>query len=230
MADRIRMTEERIPVRDALLSATVAVPAEAVGAVVFAHGSGSSRFSRRNRYVAAELQDAGFATVLLDLLTPAEEQVDEQTRKLRFDIPLLARRLVDVVDWLGEAPDTRDLPIGCFGASTGAAAALLAAAARPEQVHAVVSRGGRPDLAGEALELVHAPTLLIVGGRDPRVIDLNNDALMRLRNADTRLRIVPGATHLFEQPGALEEVAVLAREWYRVKLGACALQLAGAAG
>ncbi|HEX6374020.1 MAG TPA: alpha/beta family hydrolase [Longimicrobium sp.] len=229
MAGRIRMTETRIPVRDAVLNATVAVPAKPVGAVVFAHGSGSSRFSRRNRYVAAELQDAGFATVLLDLLTAAEAQVDEQTRQLRFDIPLLARRLVDVVDWLGEAADTRDLPIGCFGASTGAAAALLAAAARPEQVHAVVSRGGRPDLAGEALELVHAPTLLIVGGRDPRVIDLNNDALMRLRNADTRLRIVPGATHLFEEPGALEEVAVLACEWFRVKLSACALQLAGAA-
>jgi putative phosphoribosyl transferase len=230
MDGRIRMTDTRIQARDAVLNATVAVPAEPAAAVVFAHGSGSSRFSRRSRYVAAELQDAGFATVLLDLLTPAEEQVDEQTRQLRFDVLLLARRLVEVVDWLGEAPDTRDLPIGCFGASTGAAAALLAAAARPEQVHAVVSRGGRPDLAGDALELVRAPTLLIVGGRDPKVIDLNNDALMRLRNADTRLRIVPGATHLFEEPGALDEVASLARDWFRVKLGACALELAGAAG
>ena len=214
MTGRIRMTDTRIPVRDAVLGATVAVPGEPAGAVVFAHGSGSSRFSPRNRYVAAELQDAGFATVLLDLLTPAEEQADQQTRQLRFDIPLLARRLVDVVDWLGEAPDTRDLPIGCFGASTGAAAALLAAAARQEEVHAVVSRGGRPDLAGAALQRVRAPTLLIVGGRDASVLVLNEDAMRRMVHAKVRLRLVAGATHLFEEPGALEQVSQLAASWF----------------
>jgi pimeloyl-ACP methyl ester carboxylesterase len=187
----------------------VTVPRDAGAAVVFAHGSGSGRFSPRNRYVAAELQHAGFATVLADLLTPAEERED----RLRFAIDLLAVRVIAMIDWLARHEPTAQLTIGLFGASTGAAAALIAAAARPSEVDTVVSRGGRPDLAGEFLRLVDQPTLLVVGERDTEVLALNRDAMTRL-HGDCELAVVPGATHLFEEPGALEEVARLARAWF----------------
>jgi dienelactone hydrolase len=189
-----------------------------MGVVVFAHGSGSSRFSSRNRFVASVLEQAGLATLLMDLLTRDEEVVDQLTAHLRFDIELLAERLVAATDWLAEQDDTTDLPIGYFGASTGAAAALVAAAERPEVVRAIVSRGGRPDLAGPALSRVRAPTLLIVGSRDELVIELNRAALNELRG-EKRLEIVPGATHLFEEPGTLEAVARLARDWFVRYLG-----------
>jgi putative phosphoribosyl transferase len=185
------------------------------GVVLFAHGSGSGRHSPRNRYVARVLREAGLATLLLDLLTPDEEAVDARTAHLRFDIGLLADRLAGATDWLAAEPPTRDLPIGYFGASTGAGAALVAAADRPDLVGAVVSRGGRPDLAGEALAHVRAPTLLIVGGLDVPVIQMNQDALDQLVAAEAKeLVIVPGATHLFEEPGTLEEVARLASDWF----------------
>jgi dienelactone hydrolase len=180
--------------------------------VLFAHGSGSSRFSTRNRYVARELRDAGLATLLIDLLSTDEEEVDATTRHYRFDIAMLAHRLVAVIDWLEREPDTRALGVGLFGASTGGAAALVAAAERPARVRAIVSRGGRPDLAGDALPRVEAPTLLIVGERDDVVIGLNEEARQRMR-APVDTIIVPGATHLFEEPGALEEVARLARDF-----------------
>ena len=183
------------------------------GVVLFAHGSGSSRFSPRNKFVADALREAGFATLLLDLLTPDEESVDLRTRELRFDLQLLAHRLVDAIGWLAHQELTRELPVGLFGASTGAGPALMAAARRPHQVQAVVSRGGRPDLAGDALTAVHAPTLLIVGGNDGEVIDLNRAAMTHMRGA-VRLEIVPGATHLFEERGALDAVANLARRWF----------------
>jgi pimeloyl-ACP methyl ester carboxylesterase len=197
-----------IPAAGAVLSADVTVPRDAGAAVVFAHGSGSGRFSPRNRYVAAELQHAGFATVLADLLTPAEERED----RLRFAIDLLAVRVIAMIDWLARHEPTAQLTIGLFGASTGAAAALIAAAARPSEVDTVVSRGGRPDLAGEFARLVDQPALFVVGERDPEVLALNREAMARVRG-DCQLAIVPGATHLFEEPGALEEVARLAREW-----------------
>ena len=181
--------------------------------MLFAHGSGSGRHSPRNRYVARVLRGAGLATLLIDLLTPDEEEVDLRTGLLRFDIGLLAQRLAGATDWLTENPDTRGLRIGYFGASTGAGAALVAAAERRGAVGAVVSRGGRPDLAGDALPLVEAPTLLIAGGDDVPVIGMNQEALGRLR-AEKKLEIVAGATHLFEEPGALEEVARLAAEWF----------------
>lgn len=203
----------RVPAAGVELEGDLVIPADARGVVLFAHGSGSSRFSPRNRAVAEELQHGRLATLLIDLLTRDEEEVDTRTRRLRFDIGLLAERLVDAVDWLGEDPATRAMPVGLFGASTGAAAALVAASRRPDRVRAVVSRGGRPDLAGDALAGVVAPTLLIVGGRDDPVIDLNRVAQARLR-ATSRLEIVPGATHLFEEPGALEAVAALARGWF----------------
>ena len=195
------------------LEGTLGVPASATGIVLFAHGSGSSRHSPRNRYVARVLRESGLGTLLLDLLSPSEEQVDDVTRHHRFDIPMLADRLVIAIDWLAAQPATRDLPVGLFGASTGGGAALVAAARRPARVRAVVSRGGRPDLAAEALPFVEAPTLLIVGGRDEVVIALNEQARDRMRAAEVRLEIVPGATHLFEEAGALERVAGLAREW-----------------
>jgi putative phosphoribosyl transferase len=190
-----------------------------MGVVLFAHGSGSSRHSNRNRFVAAELQAAGLATLLMDLLTEAEESVDSFSGHLRFDIPLLARRLTAATDWISREPATRGLPVGYFGASTGGGAALVAAAGRPDRVAAVVSRGGRPDLAGEALTRVRSPTLLIVGGHDPHVQQLNETALLSL-TTKARLEIVPGATHLFEEPGALEMVARLAREWFTRHLAA----------
>jgi putative phosphoribosyl transferase len=203
----------RIPVAGVVLEADIEVPERAPGLVLFAHGSGSSRHSPRNRYVASQLNTAGLATVLADLLTVEEERVDARTAELRFDIGLLAARLAALADWLTENERTSGLGIGLFGASTGAAAALVAAAARPNYVQAVVSRGGRPDLAGEFLRLVQQPVLLIVGGEDPVVIDLNRQALRELPG-ETRLDIVPGATHLFEEAGALEEVARLARDWF----------------
>jgi putative phosphoribosyl transferase len=203
-----------IPVDTAVLAGDLAVPAGAQGVVLFAHGSGSSRFSPRNRYVAAALQRAGLATLLMDLLTAEEETLDARTAQLRFDIELLARRLVAATDWLRTQSATQGLRLGYFGASTGAAAALMAAAERPAVVDAIVSRGGRPDLAGQALRRVRAPTLLIVGGRDTVVLQLNQAALRELGAAETRLVIVPGAGHLFEEPGALEEVARLATDWF----------------
>src|SRR5512141_3004082 len=184
------------------LEGTLGIPDKARGIVLFAHGSGSSRFSSRNRFVARVLRDGGLGTLLLDLLSPEEERIDEVTRHLRFDIPMLADRLVAAIDWLAAQPDTRDLDVGLFGASTGGGAALVAAAKRPERVGAVVSRGGRPDLAEEALPLVKAPTLLVVGGRDEIVIELNEQA-KRQMHSEVRLEIVPGATHLFEEPGTL---------------------------
>jgi dienelactone hydrolase len=202
-----------IPAGGVVLEGDLTVPADAGGIVVFAHGSGSGRFSPRNRAVADALARAGLATLLMDLLTAEEERVDLRTRHLRFDIGLLARRVIDTIDWLATDPTAKDLPVGCFGASTGAAAALVAAAERPARVGAVVSRGGRPDLAGEALRRVIAPTLLIVGGNDPEVLRLNRQALSLLPG-EARLEIVPGATHLFEEPGALERVAQLARDWF----------------
>ncbi len=203
----------RVAAGPVTLEGNLSLPERARGIVLFAHGSGSSRHSPRNRYVARVLNEAKLATLLVDLLTPDEEAVDLRTAHLRFDIRLLAGRLVGVTDWLTQYPDTRELRIGYFGASTGAAAALVAAARRPDAVGAIVSRGGRPDLAGPALARVRAPTLLIVGGNDFEVVELNRRALARLSCAK-QLEIVPGATHLFEEPGALEEVARLACEWF----------------
>jgi pimeloyl-ACP methyl ester carboxylesterase len=203
----------RIQAGNVALEGNLAVAPDARGLVMFAHGSGSSRHSPRNRAVARGLREGGLATLLIDLLTAEEEMLDEETGELRFDIGLLAERLVDATDWLGDAEETRRLPVGYFGASTGAGAALVAAAQRPNSVRAVVSRGGRPDLAGAALSRVRAPTLLIVGGSDPVVVELNKQAFARLR-CEKKLDIVAGATHLFEEPGALEEVARLAREWF----------------
>jgi len=208
----------RIPIDGVALDADLAVPADVHGIVLFAHGSGSSRHSPRNRYVAEVLHHGGFATLLLDLLTPDEERLDRATAALRFDIALLATRLGVATDWVRVQKPVAHLEAGYFGASTGAAAALVAAAERPGIVHAVVSRGGRPDLAGDALEKVEAPTLLIVGGNDAQVIELNRRASRRL-HAPKELVIVPGATHLFEEPGTLEEVARLATTWFARYLG-----------
>jgi len=204
----------RVPSGRVTLEGDLVIARDARGVVLFAHGSGSSRHSPRNRYVAQVLNEGRLATLLMDLLTAEEEQIDLRTRHLRFDIEMLAGRLVDAVDWLGEQPETRHLPVGTFGSSTGAAAALIAAARRPARVRAVVSRGGRPDLAGVSLALVAAPTLLIVGGRDEAVIELNEQALAQIEADEVVIEIVPGATHLFEEPGALEEVARLARDWF----------------
>lgn len=195
------------------LQGDLMLPEQPLGVVLFAHGSGSSRLSPRNRYVAGVLHNASFATLLMDLLTSEEELIDNQTRHLRFDIALLAQRLAGAIDWLGARRETAHLAVGLFGASTGAAAALVAAANRPEKVRAVVSRGGRPDLAGAALPHVEAPTLLLVGGLDQPVIGLNRQAMEHL-SAPNKLVIVPGATHLFEEPGTLEEVARLAAAWF----------------
>jgi pimeloyl-ACP methyl ester carboxylesterase len=207
-----------VPAGAATLKADLRVPPGAQGLVIFAHGSGSSRFSRRNRQVAEFLGERGFATLLLDLLTAQEEAIDEQTAEYRFDMERLGPRVSAAAGWAATRTDIGKLPIGCFGASTGAAAALIAAAERPASIAAVVSRGGRPDLAGEALARVEAPTLLIVGGYDEPVIDLNREA-MRQMHAQVELEIVPGATHLFEEPGTLDQVADLAVNWFARYLG-----------
>jgi putative phosphoribosyl transferase len=211
--------EVRLRAGTAELVGDLVVPAGAAGVVLFAHGSGSSRHSPRNRLVAGALRRVGLATLLLDLLTPAEEERDRVTAELRFNVALLAERLIAATDLLLAEPATAGLPLGLFGASTGAGAALIAAAERPETVAAVVSRGGRPDLAGEHLGRVRAPTLLIVGGRDQLVLELNRQAQARLA-APSRLEVVPGATHLFEEPGALEQVARLAAAWFTEHLRA----------
>ncbi|HLH02194.1 MAG TPA: dienelactone hydrolase family protein [Bryobacteraceae bacterium] len=205
--------ERSVEISPSGIAADLGVPTGARGIVIFAHGSGSSRFSSRNRFVAAELHRAGFATLLLDLLTSGEEEIDSRTRQLRFDIDLLAGRLMEATNWTGENPDLGRLPIGYFGASTGAAAALIAAARLTQRIHAVVSRGGRPDLAASALSSVTASVLLIVGGEDAPVIDLNRNALGQL-SCEKKLEIVPGASHLFEEPGALEQVSRLAAAWF----------------
>jgi dienelactone hydrolase len=207
----------KVPAGSVTLEGNLTRPEESRAIVLFAHGSGSSRHSPRNRYVARVLNEAKLATLLIDLLTLHEEVIDARTAQLRFDIDLLAERLVDATDWLTQSPDTSHLRIGYFGASTGAAAALAAAAVRPDAVKAIVSRGGRPDLAGAALVRVGAPTLLIVGEHDDQVVQLNRDAFAQLR-CEKRLVIVPGATHLFEEPGALDKVARLARDWFHLHL------------
>jgi dienelactone hydrolase len=222
----VREREVRVPVESApkagpvhavSLEGNLALPEGAKGLVLFAHGSGSSRFSPRNRFVARSLQEAGLATLLIDLLSPQEEALDVRTAELRFDLPFLARRLAEVIDWLEADPQTQNLPVGLFGASTGGGAALMAAVERPERVKAVVSRGGRPDLAAPVLPRVSVPTLLIVGGEDAPVIAMNQEAFERLRG-EKQLWIVPGATHLFEEPGTLEQVANLAVDWFQTRL------------
>jgi putative phosphoribosyl transferase len=212
--DQLEAFATRIPQPDgAVLEGDLIVPHDAPGVVVFAHGSGSSRLSPRNQLVARSLHTRGLGTLLIDLLTAEEDAVDARTAHLRFDIAMLAGRLVGAVGWLAAAPDIGHLPVGYFGASTGAGAALVAAARRPDGIGAVVSRGGRPDLAGEALARVAAPTLLIVGELDQVVIELNRDAYDQL-SVEKRLEIVPGASHLFGEPGALERVADLAGDWF----------------
>jgi putative phosphoribosyl transferase len=213
-ATQVRERPVTIRLPGATLDGDLAMPSGATGLVLFAHGSGSSRHSPRNRYVADVLQQAGLATLLMDLLTMEEERIDLVTRHLRFDIDLLGRRVVGATDWLAGQPEASALNLGYFGASTGAAAALVAAAERPAAVKAVVSRGGRPDLAGAALPRVKAPTLLIVGEYDHTVIELNREAMAQM-TADQQLVTVPRATHLFEEPGALERVAALASEWFQ---------------
>ncbi len=211
----------QIPIMEISLEGILQIPEVAQGLVVFAHGSGSSgssRHSTRNQSVARFLQRQGLATLLFDLLTSEEEQIDLRTRHLRFDIDMLASRVVGATDWLMQQPQTQNLQVGYFGASTGAAAALIAAAARPNEVQAVVSRGGRPDLAANSLPSVRAPTLLIVGGEDIPVIEMNQSAFDRL-NTVKQMAIIPGATHLFEEPGTMEEVSRLASNWFQRYLG-----------
>jgi putative phosphoribosyl transferase len=215
-ATEMKALEQPVRVRagPVILEGNLGIPEGARGVVLFAHGSGSSRHSPRNRHVAEQLRAAGLATLLIDLLTEDEEAVDQYSTHLRFDIGLLAERLVGATDWLAEDSRTANLSVGCFGASTGGGAALVAASRRPQHIGSVVSRGGRPDLAGKALPAVRAPSLLIVGGDDHPVIGLNEKALAELGAAVKKLVIVPGATHLFQEPGKLEEVARLAAEWF----------------
>jgi putative phosphoribosyl transferase len=208
----------RVPARTASLEGDLNLPAGAQEIVLFAHGTGSTRFSTRKRHIARILNESGLATLLIDLLSPEEEAVDQETMAFRFDIRLLAERLTFAIDWLKSAPETRKFAIGLFGAGTGAAAALVAAADRPRAVSAVVSRSGRPDLAGSALPKVKAATLLIVGGADGTVLEVNGEAYQQLR-CEKKLHIIPGATHQFEEPGALDEVARLARQWFDGHLG-----------
>jgi len=212
------LIERSVLIPPAGLEGDLVIPEKATAVIAFAHGSGSSRHSPRNQYVARVLQQGGLGTLLFDLLTAQEERIDVQTAELRFDIALLARRLSEATAWLKKDKDTRDLLVGYFGASTGAAAALVAAAQRRGDVFAVVSRGGRPDLAGASLPLVKASTLLIVGGEDMPVIEMNQDAFRQLRMEEKKLEIVAGATHLFEEPGTLEKVASLARDWFQREL------------
>ncbi|KAB1948395.1 hydrolase [Micromonospora sp. ALFpr18c] len=213
----VRRSTVTIPVGDVQLPADLTMPAQPVGVVLFAHGSGSSRHSPRNVEVAGTLNDRGLGTVLVDLLSPAEDEVDARTAELRFDIGLLANRLAGIVDWLAVERPAGDVPIGLFGASTGAAAALVAASSRADRVGAVVSRGGRPDLAGAALTQVRTPTLLLVGGLDEEVLALNEQASAELGDVG-ELRVVPGATHLFEEPGTLDRVAEFAGAWFTTHL------------
>jgi putative phosphoribosyl transferase len=215
------MTEVQIPAGRAVLSGSLTIPENAVALVLFAHGSGSSRHSPRNQFVARTLNRADLGTLLFDLLTPEEETLDIYTREHRFNIVLLAERLVQATNWARQQDQTRDLRIGYFGSSTGGAAALVAAAELSQDVAAVVSRGGRPDLAGDALPKVQAPTLLIVGGNDDIVIELNEMARDQMR-CEVKLEIIPGATHLFEEPGALEQVAKLASDWFAKHIGGAA--------
>jgi dienelactone hydrolase len=211
----------QVPLEEMALHGDLQATENAIGLVIFVHGSGSSRFSPRNRYVAGELNKRGLATLLLDLLTEEEQRIDAETMQLRFDIPLLAERSTLVATWAHGRPELQNLPIGLFGASSGAAAALITAAAVPAMIGAVVSRGGRPDLAQTALSQVKAPTLLIVGGEDHQVLELNRQALGQLR-CEKRLDVVPGATHLFEERGTLEQVAKAAGEWFREQLSIAA--------
>jgi putative phosphoribosyl transferase len=217
----IGLAIEHVPVTVRLgsvhLEGYLSLPTAAIGLVLFAHGSGSSRHSPRNRYVADILNEGSLATLLIDLLNSDEQEVDLQTSQLRFDIPLLANRLVAITQWLRREPQIAKLRIGYFGASSGAGAALVAAAELPRLIHAVVSRGGRPDLAGDALERVDAPTLAIVGGNDPVVLELNRQALARMHCVKA-MHVIPGASHLFEEPGTLDEVARLARAWFAKEL------------
>jgi len=213
----LKPQRRKLELADVELAADLRLPAAAGGLVVFVHGSGSSRSSPRNQQVAQSLAQRGLGTLLFDLLTEQEQHVDYLTGELRFDIALLSRRLVGVIDWIGHSAELKSLRIGLFGASTGAAAALLAAALRPDVVHAVVSRGGRTDLAGAALALVKAPTLQIVGDQDPTVLGLNRQSALALQ-CEHRLDVIAGATHLFEEPGALEKVASLAGDWFEVYL------------
>lgn len=218
MSEKYKIEQENnivIEVNDIKLEGNLYLVENSSGIVLFAHGSGSSRMSPRNRYVAEYLNKAGLSTLLFDLLTTEEDEVDQFTREFRFDIPLLAKRLVGATDWLQSQAELINLNIGYFGSSTGAAAALIAAAERPEVTHAVVSRGGRPDLAGVSLPEVKAPTLLIVGGWDDVVIELNQQAKAQMQSTDAKLTIVEGATHLFEEPGKLDEVTKLAADWFR---------------
>lgn len=219
MTRKFNASEQSVQIPPTGVNGDLVIPVSARGIVIFAHGSGSSRLSSRNRFVAAALQQQGLATLLLDLLTTKEEQIDLETRHLRFDIELLSTRLIQATRWLASQSDAGDLPVGYFGASTGAAAALIAAAALRESTRAVVSRGGRPDLAGDALGNVQAPTLLIAGGNDDPVIKLNQRALEALR-CEKKLAIVPDATHLFAEPGTLEQVSELATAWFRQYLSA----------
>jgi putative phosphoribosyl transferase len=212
------MSDVQIPAEHAVLSGTLTIPENAVALVLFAHGSGSSRHSPRNQFVARTLNGAGLGTLLFDLLTPEEEARDVHTREHRFNIGLLAARLVHATKWVRQQEETRDLRVGYFGSSTGGAAALVAAAELPRDAAAIVSRGGRPDLAGDTLPKVQAPTLLIVGGNDDIVIELNEMARDQMR-CEVKLEIIPGATHLFEEPGALEKVAKLASDWFSFRLG-----------
>ncbi len=215
--DAVLSVDVHVPVDGIVVDGVLARPPRAAGVVLFAHGSGSSRHSPRNQFVARALRQRGLATLLIDLLTPQEEAADRRTGHLRFDVPLLGARVALIAEWLHDRDDTHGLPIGVFGASTGAGAALVAAAERPALISAVVSRGGRPDLAGPALAHVTAPVLLIVGARDEPVIDLNRAAMRELRG-ETTIEIVPGATHLFEEPGTLEQVAELAGQWLASRL------------
>lgn len=208
-----RKAESAIDAGDAVLSGWLEIPASASGVVVFAHGSGSSRFSKRNNAVAKHLRDAGLATLLFDLLTAEEDRIDTVTREYRFDIPLLSQRLAGATNWLIDQSGVEDLPIGLFGSSTGAAAALIVAARVPQRIAAVVSRGGRADLAGDSLRQVHAPTLLIVGGADTEVLQLNRNARDQMQ-CIAEIAVVDRATHLFEEPGALEQVEALAGDWF----------------
>ncbi|MBO0860913.1 MAG: dienelactone hydrolase family protein [Chloracidobacterium sp.] len=221
--------QAKIPAGDAVLDGDLVIPSRAAGIVVFAHGSGSGRLSPRNRSVARVIHEAGVGSLLFDLLTREEASVDVFTRHLRFDIDLLTARLIEATRWLAGQEETRNLRIGYFGSSTGAAAALMATARLGEEIGAVVSRGGRPDLAGGALPLVKAPTLLIVGGNDETVIELNQDAYARLR-CEKELKVIPGATHLFEESGALEQVADLAAAWFKERLQSLPAQKKVASG